>query len=79
MHAARRFFGTDRVAFTAESNTPGLTDPTREYVRFTDAYKDTIDARVYLGIHFRRGDLASVMMGRRVATWVANHYFQPAE
>jgi hypothetical protein len=79
MHAARRFFGTDRVAFTAESNTPGLVQPIRSYVRFTDAYKDTIDARVYLGIHFRRADVASVIMGRRVATWVANHAFQPTD
>ena len=74
MHAAKRFFGTDRVAFSATSG--GVT---REYARFTDACKETIDARIYLGIHFRRGDVASVIMGRRVATWVANNFFQPTD
>ena len=29
---------------------------TRAYKRFTDVVDDTIDARVYLGIHFRTAD-----------------------
>ncbi len=37
---------------------PDLRTPTfRDYTRFTDVVKDTIDARVYQGIHFRSADV----------------------
>jgi hypothetical protein len=36
---------------------------------------DVIDARVWLGIHFRTADTAGVEMGERVADWALDHYF----
>jgi hypothetical protein len=38
---------------------------------------DVVDARVWLGIHFRFADTAGVEMGQRVANWALTHYFGP--
>ena len=38
---------------------------------------DTIDARVYQGIHFRSADEQGAKIGRDVARWVDNHALQP--
>jgi hypothetical protein len=38
-----------------------------------------VDARVWLGIHFRFADTAGVHMGQRVADWALTHYFGPAK
>jgi hypothetical protein len=65
------FFGTDRVAFTALSNRP------RSFDRFSDALQEIIDARVWGGIHFRTADVQAKMLGRNVADYMAQHYFQP--
>jgi len=36
-----------------------------------------IDARVWLGLHFRTADLRAVQMGDQVAEWALDHYFRP--
>jgi len=74
MNAAKDFFGTNKVTFTVHSNSSGAD---REYTRFTDVYKDTIDARVYLGIHFRTPDVQGAVLGKKVAAWADKHFFQP--
>ena len=74
MNAAKDFFGTNKVAFTVHSNSSGAD---RDYTRFTDVYKDTIDARVYLGIHFRTADVQGAVLGKKVAAWADKHFFQP--
>ena len=38
---------------------------------------DVVDARVWLGIHFRTADTGGVNMGQRVAEWALDHYFGP--
>ena len=76
MNAAKDFFGTDKVTFTIHSNSSGAD---RDYTRLTDVYKDTIDARVYLGIHFRTADVQGAVLGKKVAAWVDKHYFQPVD
>jgi hypothetical protein len=74
MRTAREFFGTDHMAIT-------LTSPTgaapRTYERFSDVVRDTIDARIYLGIHFRTPDVQGAWIGKKAAQWVDKHYFQP--
>ena len=45
--------------------------------RFTDVIDDTIDARVYEGIHFRSVDTQAAGLGKAVARWLDDHYFQP--
>jgi hypothetical protein len=36
-----------------------------------------VDARVWLGIHFRFADTAAREMGGQLAAWTLDHYFQP--
>ena len=72
MHTAKSFFGRDLpVDLTAGS-------VTREYDRFTDVIDDTIDARLYLGIHFRSADVDGAWIGKRTANWVHGHHFGPS-
>ncbi len=67
------YFGDDRPfefnIWAINSAVPLLaSDPNpRVYERFSDVMKDVIDARVYLGIHFRFADTEARSQGRRVA------------
>jgi hypothetical protein len=40
---------------------------------------DTIDARIYQGLHFRSADVQAVRLGKQVAQWVDAHAFQPVD
>lgn len=71
------FSGTDKVTFEVTSLAPLAVKKTRIYQRFSDAAKDVVDARVYLGIHFRFADTAARTQGRRVAEWTFNHFLLP--
>ena len=55
---------------------PGTADATRSYAQFTDLVDDTIDARVYQGIHFRAADEQGAWIGKQVARWLDKHSFQ---
>ena len=50
---------------------------TRVYEHLTDVIDDTIDARVYQGIHFRTADVQAAKLGKQVALWLDENYFQP--
>ena len=84
MHAATAFFGKKKMEFglTATFVPPGSppgTPPvtvTRPYERFTDVIDDTIDARVWLGIHFRSADVDGARIGENVARWLDKHALQ---
>ena len=71
------FFGTDEVTFVMTSNTPQVMEKTRMYTRFSDAAADVVDARVYLGIHFRFADLVARRQGTHVANWAFSHFLRP--
>jgi hypothetical protein len=73
MYSAKAFFGKDRIGITFTSP---ATMTTRSYERLTDVLKDTIDARIYQGLHFRRPDVQGAGLGRNVAIWIARHYFE---
>lgn len=73
------FFGTDRLTFDVTSVAPQAMQKTRTYHRFSDAAQDVVDARVYLGIHFRFADTAARKQGQRVAEWVSGHYLLPLD
>jgi hypothetical protein len=73
MYTGRAFFGTDSVPF---SLTSPLTMTTRSYTRFTAVLTDTISARIYNGFHFRNPDVQGAGLGRNVAKWVKDHYFE---
>jgi hypothetical protein len=68
------FFGTDNVTFTLDSR---ITRTTREYERFHEVVMDVNLARVLAGFHFRNSDQEGSNLGRHVARYVADHFFQP--
>jgi PAP2 superfamily len=68
------FFGTDRIGFTATSNKSGTT---RTFRRFSDALTESVNARVWGGIHFRTADVQGAKLGKKVARYLHKHYFQP--
>jgi hypothetical protein len=76
MHSAKAFFGAKKVAFTV-AKTADESAVKRNYKQFTDVVDDTIDARVYQGIHFRAADVQGAEIGKDVARWLDHHYFQP--
>ena len=65
------------MATDVTSNAALAIQKTRTYRRFSDAAQDVVDARVYLGIHFRFADTAARAQSRRVAKWVFKHYLRP--
>jgi len=72
MQTAQRFFGDAAVTIKLTSSVTGTT---RTYAKFTDVLADTIDARIYLGIHFRTPDVQGAHLGKQVADWVASRFF----
>jgi hypothetical protein len=76
MNTGKAFFGGDQMDFSV-ARTAATPTVTREYHRLTDVVDDTIDARVYQGIHFRSADVQGARLGRQVAEWVAANAFQP--
>jgi hypothetical protein len=73
------FFARDRMTFTAYSQHPLAVPNTRTYRRFSDLSWDTVDVRIYQGIHFRFADEAGRKQGRQVAQWVFRHVLQPID
>lgn len=73
------FFGTDRKAFEVTSLNANVVKKTRVYRRFSDASADAVEARIYLGIHFRFADVAARTQGRQVADHAFKHFLQPKD
>jgi hypothetical protein len=71
------FFGTDRVTFQMASTNPHALLKTRTFSSFSQSENEVIDARVYVGIHYRTSDRAARAQGLRVADWVFKNYFRP--
>ncbi len=76
VNAARAFFGRDRMPFTVHSN---LANADRTYGRWSDVLRDTINSRIYIGLHFRSADEDGAWLGRKAAQWVAKHEFKPVD
>ena len=73
------FFGTDRVTFEATTLAPLAVRKSRIYRRFSEHMQDVVDARVWLGIHFRFTDLEGRTQGQRTAEWAVNHFLLPLD
>lgn len=69
----QQFFGTDKVAWS-DTNNAGLT---RSFTRFSQAIDEIVDARVWSGIHFRTADEQGERIGRQVARYREQRYFEP--
>jgi hypothetical protein len=67
--------GTHKLQLTLTSTAvPGAT---RTYDSARALNTEVVDARVWLGIHFRFADTAGLRMGQDVADYTVGHYFRP--
>jgi hypothetical protein len=73
------FFRTEQMTFQVTSLAPLAVQKTRTYRRFSDAAQEVVDARIYLGIHFRFADTAARTQGRQVAKWIYDHFLLPVK
>jgi hypothetical protein len=74
-HGLEDLFRTRHLQLTLISTAvPGVQ---RHYDSGRALRRDVVDARVWLGIHFRFADTASRDLGRRLTAWTLDHYFRP--
>jgi hypothetical protein len=76
VHTLQRFFDTDRISFSAFSIRTGKT---RSFDRLSDALDEIVNARVWGGIHFRTADEQGAKLGKQVAQYLQEHYFQATQ
>lgn len=68
-----RFFGTSEIPVTLTST---VTSTQHHFTNTNDIITESINARVYGGMHFRTSGEHGAQLGRQVAEWVADHNFQ---
>jgi hypothetical protein len=78
--ALGHFFGSDHMAFTVTTTNTGPTQQDmRSFGRFSEVAEEVVDARVYLGIHFRFADTAARRQGKQVAHWAFKNFLRPLD
>jgi hypothetical protein len=75
LHVLRSFFGKDEIAFGVTSSQFG--GETRFFGRFSEPLKEIIEARIWAGLHFRTADVQAADLGKNVAEYMEENYFQP--
>jgi hypothetical protein len=70
-------FDADEFNFSVTSNAALAMQKTRNFTSFSQAAQEVVDARIYLGIHFRFADEAARTQGSRVAHWVFMKFLGP--
>ncbi len=79
VHALINTLGTDKVEFSlTTTNTGPTSQDTRSFPRLSQVSDELVDARIYLGIHFRFADTAARKLGRSVANYGDRNYFARA-
>jgi hypothetical protein len=75
----RDFFGTNDMSFRATRTfpQPGPAPITRTFTRFSQAIQEIRWARIYGGLHFWSADAQGARLGRMVANYRDENYFQP--
>ena len=77
LNVMQSYFGSDKIAYKVPSTAfPG---ELRDFDRFSDALKEIIDARIWAGLHYRTADVQAQILGRKVAHYMENHYFEPLD
>jgi PAP2 superfamily len=69
-------FGADAIDLNVASSVTGTS---RHYDSAEALDAETMNARIWLGIHFRRAMTDGNQLGHDVFDWGATHYFQPTE
>jgi PAP2 superfamily len=78
-HMLRLLFRSDELKFKMTTTNALALKKTRTFTRFSQAEQEVVDARVYVGIHYRNSDTTAHAQGRRVANWVFRHYMRPID
>ena len=71
------YFGTNDMTFDVTSNALAAVKKTRTFSSFSAASNQVVNARIYLGIHYRFADVEARKQGRAVAEYVYDHYLLP--
>jgi hypothetical protein len=74
------YFGTDWVPIEIYKAVPAsvaICQNPRVYRRISDAAEEVVEARIYLGIHFRTADTEARKLGGRVAAWTFQNALKP--
>jgi hypothetical protein len=77
MRTLALFFDDDACTFTMTTTVPG--QGTRTYASFSAVMDDVVDARIYMGIHFRFADEGARRLGKQAANWAFSHVLRPLE
>jgi hypothetical protein len=76
--ALRNYFQQDEISFSlATTNTAPTNQDVRSFTRLSDMAQEVVNARIFLGIHFRFADEGARTLGIRVADWGYSNYFRP--
>ena len=75
VHGLKELFETRHLQLTLTTTAPSGGE--RHYDCADTLLQDVVDARVWQGIHFRTADTAAKQMGRHLAAWTLDRYFQP--
>jgi PAP2 superfamily protein len=67
----------NNLEFDMNTTTAPPDMPTRSFSSFSSAADECADSRVQLGWHFRYATDAGLLLGRRVAGYVASHHLEP--
>ncbi|MGI5198938.1 vanadium-dependent haloperoxidase [Streptomyces sp. CA-288835] len=70
-----QLFGARNIDLTVDS---AVTGTTRHYATADALNQETKNARVWLGIHFRKAMTDGNQLGREVSRWALRHHFRPA-
>jgi hypothetical protein len=71
--ALRVYFGTDRVPYTVDSTTTGVT---RTYPTLRASLAEVTEVRIWSGLHFRHSMQDGATVGRRAAESALSHHFR---
>ncbi|WP_209306387.1 vanadium-dependent haloperoxidase [Blastococcus sp. CT_GayMR19] len=74
--ALEELFGEDELDMTIASRASGVTQATRDYDSADAWIDEVVDARIWLGIHFRDAMDDAVAIGREVADRVVDRWFE---
>ena len=63
----------------ASPNVPPTAPTVRHYTSTASLDTDTMNARIWLGIHFRKAMTDGNALGHEVVDWAVDNYFQPVD
>jgi hypothetical protein len=67
------------VTFPGAANAAGTQLTSRTYATVSDLTSEIVNARVWIGFHYRNSVIAGESLGRAAANWALARYFQPTD